>query len=141
MKQRYKARKPIRVTKAVARSAITNGSRLLDGLDERSRPARRYRDVQFDIANDLGGMDALTETQRHVVRSIAGLVVLREALDVKLLNGEDVHTATYCTIANTLNRLVTTIGLRRVPRDITPGRPKSFQEYIKRPAGNGQWEA
>src|SRR5882672_2322176 len=107
MKQTRTQRKRKAFTKTMLRAAVSNGSRLLEGLDERTPYARRYRDVQYDIGQDLGGFDNLTETQRHIVRSIAGLVVLREALDAKLLNGEDVHTATYCTIANTLNRLVT----------------------------------
>jgi hypothetical protein len=75
---RRRRRKRITVTRATVRSAIANGSRLLDSIDARSAPARRYRDLQDDIARDLG--DDLTTTQLQLVRSAAGLVCLREAL-------------------------------------------------------------
>jgi len=119
-------RKRIAVASSTVRSAIANGSRLLEGLDGRSAAARRYRDVQDDIARDLGGFDRLTETQRHLIRSASGLVLLREALDVKVLNGENVSAAEYCRISNSLRRVLATIGFTRSQRDVTP----SLRQYI-----------
>jgi len=114
-----------------ARSAIANGSRLLVGLDHRSAPARRYRDLISSIAADLGGYDSLTEAQIQLVRSAAGLVVLRERLDGKALNDERVDVAEYCRISNSLRRVLQTIGLQRVLRNVTP----TVEEYLKH--GNG----
>jgi hypothetical protein len=108
------------ITRSAQRSAIANGSRLLDGLDARSAPARRYRDLANAIAQDIGGLDVLTQAQLQLARSASGLVVLREALDAKLLRGEPVDVAAYCRISNSLRRLLSTIGLKRVPTDITP---------------------
>jgi hypothetical protein len=51
--------------------------------------------------------------------SAAGLVVLRERLDVKAINGKDIDAGEYCQISNTLRRVLTVIGLKRVPIDIT----------------------
>ena len=120
-------RKRFEITPSKVRSAVANGSRLLDGLDARSAPARRYRDLQHAIAQDLGGPDALTEAQLQLIRSAAGLVVLREALDAKALNGEPIDTAQYTRIANTLRRVLSTIGLQRRPRDVTP----TLEEYVR----------
>lgn len=103
-----------------ARSAIANGSRLLTDLDHRSAPARRYRDLISAIASDLGGYDSLSEAQIQLVRSAAGLVVLRERLDLKALHDEKVDTSEYCRISNSLRRVLSTIGLKRVSRDVTP---------------------
>ena len=46
----------------------------------------------------------------------AGLVVLRESLDVKAARGEKVDSGEYCGIANTLRRMLVTCGIRREPR-------------------------
>ena len=59
------------------------------------------------------------------MRSAAGLVVLREQLDVKAVNGERVDTGQYCAISNTLRRVLATVGLQRVPK-LVP----TLQEYI-----------
>ena len=120
------ARKPFEVTPAAQRSAIGNGTKLLDHLDARSSAARRYKYLQADIAQDLGG-DAAT-TQLQLARSRAGLVVLRERLDEKVLAGEPVDSSEYARIANSVRRLCSTIGLTRVPRDITP---PSLSTYLR----------
>ncbi len=80
---------------------------------------------------------ALTEAQLQLVRSAAGLTVLREALDAKALNGERIDVAEYCRISNSLRRLLSTIGLQRIPKDITP----SASEYVAQRAAQARMEA
>jgi hypothetical protein len=101
------------------RTALANGSRVLDGVDGRSHVARRYRELGALISSDLGGSDHLTEAQKQLVRSAAGLIVLRERLDVRAAQGEGVNSGEYCAISNTLRRVLATIGLQRVPIDVT----------------------
>jgi hypothetical protein len=114
-------RKRFAIMPSAVRSAIANGSKLLDNLDARSAPARRFRDVQNDIARDIsGGIDHLTEAQLQLVRTAAGLVVMRESFDTAALNGEEVSVSEYCRVSNSLRRVLATIGFNRVPRDITP---------------------
>jgi hypothetical protein len=91
----------------------------LEGVDNRSHTARRYREIGALLASDMGGSDHLTEAERQLVRSAAGLVILRERLDVKAVNGEKIDTGEYCAISNTLRRVLVTCGLKRVPIDIT----------------------
>ena len=64
---------------------------MLDGIDARSAPARRYRDISLALASDMSVIDNLSEAQRQLVRSAAGLVVIREYWDGKSLNGEPVE--------------------------------------------------
>jgi hypothetical protein len=99
---------------------MANGVSTLNGVDGRSLVARRYREVAAQIASDLGGADDLTEGMRQIVRTAAGLVVLREDLDVKIINGQKVDTGDYTRIANSLRRVLVSIGLERRAKDVTP---------------------
>lgn len=101
------------------RTAIANGNAILEGIDGRTHVARRIREIGALLASDLGGHETLTEAQKQLVRSAAGLVVLRERLDVKAANDDTVDYAEYCALSNTLRRVLATIGLARIPRDIT----------------------
>jgi hypothetical protein len=90
---------------------------VLEGIDGRSYAARRYRELGASLSADLGG--DLTEAQKQLVRSAAGLVVLRERLDVEAANDRPIDYQEYCTISNSLRRVLSTIGLKRIPKDIT----------------------
>lgn len=113
-------RERFEVTQSKLRSAVANGSRVMNGIDARSASARRYRDISNAIASDLGGTDHLTEAQLQLIRSATGLVLLRERLDTRALNGQRIDAAEYCRIANSLRRVLATIGLRRVAKNVTP---------------------
>jgi hypothetical protein len=89
---------------------------VLEGIDGRSHVARGYAEVAGAIAVDLGGEDHLTELRRHLVRSVAGLVVLREDLDAKAVNGERVNTAQYWRLANSTRGLLPPWVSRAWPR-------------------------
>jgi hypothetical protein len=100
------------------RTKLANGTRILEGIDGRSYVARRYRELGAALSVDLGG--DLTEAQTQLVRSAAGLVVLRERLDVEAANDRPIDYQEYCTISNSLRRVLATLGLRRIAKDITP---------------------
>jgi hypothetical protein len=119
-RKKYQNTKQFSVPNKKFLTKVANGTRVLEGVDGRSQIARRYSEVAGRIARDLGGDDVLTELQRHLIRSVSGLVVLREKLDAKIVNGESINTAQYCRIANSTRRVAATLGLSRVPRDVTP---------------------
>jgi hypothetical protein len=100
------------------RTAIANGRAILEGVDGRTHVARRYRELNALISRDVSPDVDLTEAQKQLIRSAAGLVVLRERLDVKSCNGEQIDAGEYCAVSNTLRRVLVTIGLKRVPKDI-----------------------
>lgn len=111
------------------RSAVSNGSRILDGIDHRSTVARRYRDITQSISSDLG--NDLTEAQLQLARSAAGLAILREFLDKRIINGEGrVEAVEYCRISNSLTRVLSVLGCERLPRDITPNEQGTLERIL-----------
>jgi hypothetical protein len=104
---------------ARVRTAIANGRAILEGVDNRSHTARRYREINALISRDVSPDADLTEAQKQLIRSAAGLVILRERLDVLAVNGKQIDAGEYCAVSNTLRRVLVTIGLKRVPIDVT----------------------
>jgi hypothetical protein len=101
---------------AATRSAVTNASRLIQGVDGRSALARRFRDVHNEILADLGGADFVSEGERQLARRAAALAVYCETLEAKLANGEPVDSEDWVRVVNALNRTFASIGLRRRAR-------------------------
>jgi hypothetical protein len=106
-----------------ARSRITNGQVLLSGVDQRSLWMRRFRDIHALHVQDLGGADALSQAQASLVRRIACLSVEAERLEMLFAQEQgasDHKLQVYYRLADVLRRLLKTVGLKRVARDITP---------------------
>jgi len=106
-----------RLTPSLAcfRSAITNGSRLLEGEpDGRSAYMRRLRDIIAAHEADLGGRAILSEAQRAIVRRAALLQCWLELAESKiaLADGEasDKLIDTYQRTASALRRLLESLG-------------------------------
>jgi hypothetical protein len=103
-----------------ARSRISNGSAILDGIDGRSREARRFRDVLGEIVSDLGGGDRLSEGQRQLARRCAMLAVECEKIEALGVAGEPIDLESYGQLTDRIGRAFQRLGLKRVPRDCTP---------------------
>ena len=95
------------------RSRVTNGSQLLAGIDGRTAPARRYRDLCQSLADDLGGAASLTEAQRALVRQAAAMIVQSEKLQGEVLRGEIVDCEQLTRLANAATRILSRLGLKR----------------------------
>jgi hypothetical protein len=93
-------------------------------LDARTAPTRKVHELARRLARDLGG-DLSTAKQALVVRA-ATLIALCEHSEVCLLTGREVSLADYLAATATLKRVLTTLGLDRVPREVTPG----LREYL-----------
>jgi hypothetical protein len=109
--------------KPSARSRVANGRDLLVGVDERRIWARRFRDVLQAHLSDLGGEDNASEAEKAIARRAACLIVQLETMEAKFARNEG-HAAnktliTYQRLANSLRRLLESLGLQRRPRDIT----------------------
>ena len=117
--------------KRSGRSSITNGSKLLPGVDGRSPWVRRCKDIIAAHVADLGGIDNVSEAEKTIVRRCAVLTTALERLEVKFaqVNGDvdrddlDLYQRT----AGNLRRLLEAIGLRRRPRDVTV----DLQTYLR----------
>jgi hypothetical protein len=115
------------------RTRVTNGREVLPNVDGRSLWVRRLRDLIAAYTADLGGDDAISESERSIVRRIATQVCSIERLEAKMaLEGEasardiDLHQR----LSNTLRRNQEALGLKRRSRDITP----SLDQYLARQA-------
>jgi hypothetical protein len=122
-------RRPNGVYLAKARSRITNGKVLLPGVDQRSLYVRRYRDIHNLHISDLGGPDNVSQAELSLIRRIACLTVECERIECLFAeaNGApDGKLEIYRRLAETLKRLLESIGLKRVPKDVT-----SLDKYLE----------
>ena len=120
---------PLAGRAATARSKLTNGTRgaVLPGVDQRSAVARRFRDIIAAIVTDLGGPNHTTETRLHLIRRFAMLVVQAEEMEARYSEGEQIEISKHVKISSTLVRLAGRIGMKRVPKNITP----DLKQYIE----------
>lgn len=99
--------------KPQGRSRITNGSL---GVDGRGRWARRFRDLLFSYAKDLGGDEVLTEMQRSMIRRASALTCELERAEVSFATAGKADgdaLSAYQTTAGQLRRILESLGLNR----------------------------
>lgn len=103
-------------------SKVTNGTMILDGIDQRSPLARRYRDIFNAVLGDQAETTdhPVSEARRQLCRRFASASVLAEQLESRLVNGEVIDVAEHAALSSTLVRLATRIGIDRRSRDVTP---------------------
>jgi hypothetical protein len=115
--------------KSKARSKITNGKQLIAGIDGRSTWVRRLRDLIALHVNDLGGIEAVSAAERSIVQRAATLTVELERMESAFAaageaSAQDIDL--YQRTANSLRRLLESLGLQRRAKDVTP----TLQTYI-----------
>ena len=97
----------------------------LGHLDGRTAAAKRARELIEAIETDLGGGDCLTEGSRQLVQRAAVLGTYIESCEARWLAGEAVELADYLAAINSQRRVLATLGLQRVARDVT-----DLHEYL-----------
>jgi hypothetical protein len=103
------------------RSRVTTGRYILPNLvDARSQEARRYRDIAAAVIQDSGGLDRVAEARLQLIRRFAGIAVLAEKAESKLVNGEEINITDLSLLCSTLVRIATRIGIGRRSRAIVP---------------------
>ena len=90
----------------------------LGDLDGRTGAAKRVRDLIRQIETDLGS-DPST-AQRQIITRVALTSVMIEDVEARYLRGQAIDPLIHATLCNSLRRLLETIGLQRVPRDVSP---------------------
>lgn len=117
------------VAKSTGRSAITNGSTLMPGIDGRSLYARRFRDLIDLHSADLGGADRLSQAEQSLVRRAATLTIQCEQLEARFAEIETPATIAdldaFQRMSNTLRRLLTTLGTKRRQKTVP-----NLNEYL-----------
>jgi hypothetical protein len=98
------------------RSAISNDTLKLHGVDGRSRGGRRYRDLMRSYASELGGIASVTESQRALCAQAAAMTVQIEALQGRIIAGEAIDPELMVRTSNVQLRALAALDLRRGPR-------------------------
>jgi hypothetical protein len=91
---------------------------ILAGVDMRTFGGRRFKELVADLVHHLN--DDPTPPQLALIRRAAALSVWCEAQEAAQASGGDLDIAAYSTAANTLRRLLDSLGIERRPRDVTP---------------------
>jgi hypothetical protein len=104
------AQRTIARTSTTNRSAVTNGSKLLVGIDGRSPSARRFRDLIKAYEGEIGGV--LTEVERGLIKQAAALTLRAEGMQSDIVNGVDVDNDALIRISNTAKRILGAIATK-----------------------------
>ena len=123
----------IETTNRKTRSAVTNGSRALLGVDGRTALARRYRDLIAELTADCAGAK-LSEGQRQLVRRAAHLSIQCELVESESTNGKPFDLTVYMTTVNTLRRVLASLGLKRA--DLPANAPQATPDQA--PSARGK---
>src|SRR5262245_26124774 len=94
-------------------SKVTTGRNLfVEGGDGRSAWARRWNDLIFAHASDLGGLETLSEAQISICRRASAIECELEAMEGRISAGQPVDTEVYGRLAGRLCRS-TQVGAKR----------------------------
>jgi hypothetical protein len=89
-------------------------------LDGRTTAAKLYDRLVLNIQNDLGGADACSTIENTLIEAFAGAAVRVNDQNARMLSGEEVPIGEIAIAISALVRAASRIGLKRVPRDVTP---------------------
>ena len=90
----------------------------LADVDCRRGPGKKVKILARALSNDLAG--DLSVAQQMLVTRTAMLEVLCTNSEARILLGQEISIDDYIAMANTQRRLLQTLGIKRVPRDVTP---------------------
>lgn len=93
------------------RSAVTNGKRLLAGVDGRSATARRFRDLIAELTIEAGGGEGLSAAQRSAIRQAAAILLRAEQVQADIVKGEPVDNDVLIRLSGEARRVLA--GLRK----------------------------
>jgi hypothetical protein len=111
------------------RSAISNGSRILEGIDGRSTGARRFKDLIENFSRDMGGIDRLSKAEQTLVRQAASLTMRGEQLQATIVKSEPVDPDELIRLSNTARRCLEAVQRREQPK------PSLAEHLAKKGAG------
>jgi hypothetical protein len=87
-------------------------------VDARGGVPRKLRALVRALARDLG--DDLPLAQMMLLQRVAMIEALCTHSEAALLLGQDVSLNDYLQMVSTQRRLLQTLGLKRVPKDVSP---------------------
>jgi hypothetical protein len=96
-------------------------------LEQATGAARFFDRMVREIETDLGGRRQLSRIESELIRAFAGAATTLQYLNVQVALGETsaIDLGGYSTIASTMLRIGSRLGLQRRPKDVT-----SLQDYL-----------
>jgi len=91
-------------TRTNLRDKLSNGTRLMPGVDLRTAAGRRYRYLVESYSDEMGA--ALTEPEKALVRQIASLQVHVEQLQGSIVGGREVDADQVIRLSSEHRRLL-----------------------------------
>ncbi|MDO9411982.1 MAG: hypothetical protein Q7T81_05335 [Pseudolabrys sp.] len=88
------------------------------------------------MIEDLGGPTEVSVACRQLVQRAAVLGAFVEDFETRWLKGEGIAVDEYMVAVNAQRRVLVTLGLKRVARDITP-----LADYLRRKSDSRHTEA
>jgi hypothetical protein len=117
----------------IAAGSRTRPGQLLPGIDGRSAWTRRARDLISALIADLGGVENCSAAEQSIVRRACVLTVELERMERQFALDEQASPAdleTYQRCANSLRRLLESVGLQRRTRDVSLLDPLEYARRV-----------
>ena len=118
------------LSKSRVRSAVTNGSHVLNDVDHRIGEMRRLRDCVAASVSDLGGPDNVSHAERVLIGRASMLTVLVEMMEQGFARNRmkvtSVDLDQYQRAVSCLRRVLETLGLQRRAKPIP-----SLSDYLE----------
>lgn len=105
-----------------ARPQQVRARRDLVPIDKRSGPGRFYAKLIADVESDLAGRSNLSRIESELIRAFAGCCTSLQYINSQICLGEfagEIDFAAYATLASTMLRIGSRLGLQRRTKDIT----------------------
>jgi hypothetical protein len=84
--------------------------------DQRTRAARRFKQLVSDFIADLGGNENLTIAEKALIRQAAVVMMRAEEMQASILNGDTVDDATLVRLSNAAARILGQLGVQHRKR-------------------------
>src|SRR3712207_4563673 len=110
---RYRGTMPVNNVSTVG--ASTSRGWALAGVDGRTVAARRFRDLIAEFSADLGGMAALGNAERTLIRQAAALTMEAERVQAFIVKGEHVTHDALVRIPSEARRILLSLAARAKP--------------------------
>jgi hypothetical protein len=88
---------------------------------------RRFRGLTARLVEDLGGQDALSTAEKVLIQRCAMIATECERMEREALSGGTLDATVYSTLTGQLTRTLNAVGLKRLPKDVTP----TLQRYLE----------
>ena len=100
-------------------------------IDKSSAAARFFDKMVREVEIDLGGPGELTRIKNELVRAFCGSAVTLRYLNHQVMLGEisEIDLTGYATMASTMLRIGSRLGLERHAKDMTPSVKDIEHEY------------